>query len=655
MAVFTFDRHAFSRRLGLIVPILGWALWWGILTGFLEIANWQIRDSLARFRLLLGPYNLWLAPAVEVLLFLSVGLLWAGLVFIFPKDRIVCLAIGSYVFLTVLCLALQYPQLHFFAVLLLAGGMGLAGLRHFCAYLPQWHGLVRKTLPILCAGCLIWLLAFPIWWKYEKATAIGRLPPAPPGSPNIVLIVWDTVRAKSLSTYGYSRETSPNLSRLAKEGILFELAIAPSSWTLPSHAAIFTGLPPEVFPTIWGDYLPPEARTLAEVLAEHGYTSAGFVANQMFCSRIHGLNQGFIHYSDFDDPGTEWLLSISLGRRAVCSPRLQRVLGVQNYWGRKSAEKITRDFLRWVGKEAPQPFFVFLNFFDAHQPYFAPPPFAEKFGPKSLRQGIQYDFELRYATVVNPEDLTPTQRQGEQDAYDGAIAYLDACLGRLLDQLHRGGLLDRTVIIVTSDHGEHFGEHGLRDHGNSLYRALLHVPLVIRLPRGEHGGTRVRQPVSLVDLAATICDLAGYPERMPGNSLRRLWEAPSQGGQNNNPPPKAIYAALRPLVPPLVGHIYLDAVIFDRYWFIRSPEGKEELFDWQVDPGEENNLANLPGMIPVVEKLRQLLLEKGTTGKEGIPGPLPLREPTEVVLRGEHNQAENYSPAELPQENPISP
>ena len=653
--MFTFDRLALSRRFGLIVPILGWALWWGILTGFLEIANWHIRDSFARFRLLLGPYNLWLAPAVEVVLFLSVGLFWAGLACIFPKDQIVCLAIASYVSLTVVCLALQYPQIHLLAVLLLAGGTGLASLRHFCARLSQWHELVRKTLPILGAGWLIWLLAFPLWWKYEKSTALGRLPPAPPGSPNVVLIVWDTVRAKSLSTYGYSRETSPNLTQLAEEGILFEFAIAPSSWTLPSHASMFTGLPAEAFPTVWGDYLPEEAETLAEVLADHGYTTAGFVANQIFCSRIHGLNQGFIEYSDFDELSTEWLLSISLGRRAVCSPRLQRIFGVQNYWGRKSAEKITQDFLRWLNKEARQPFFVFLNFFDAHQPYFAPPPFAERFGPKSLRKGIEYDLQLRYATVVNPESLTPTQRQGEQDAYDGAIAYLDACLGQLLDQLRRKGLLDRTVIIVTSDHGEHFGEHGLRDHGNSLYRALLHVPLVIRLPGGEHGGSHVCQPVSLVDLAATVCDLAGLPGKMPGKSLRRFWEVPPERHQEDCGRKEAVYAALRPLVPPLVGQIHLDAVIYDRYWFIRSPEGKEELFDWQADPNEENNLANLPGMVPVIEKLRQLLLEKGTTGKEGITGPLPFREPSELVLRVEHDHPENNSPAEPPQENPISP
>jgi len=628
-------RHSASR-LHLAARILAWALWWGLVTGFLEIVNWQIRDSLARFPLLLGPCNLWLGPAVEALFFVAIGMLWAGLAWIFPSEKIVCAAFSFYVFLAVAALTLLYPQLHVYAVLLLAGGTGLASIRHICPNQAAWDRLLRKTLPILCGASLLWLIGLPLWWGHQRTLALGRVPPAPPGRPNVVLILWDTVRAKSLSTYGYHRQTSPNLTQLAEEGILFELAIAPSSWTLPSHASIFTGLPAEVFPTVWGECLPAEAQTLAEVLAARGYTTAGFVANQFFCSRIHGLNQGFLHYSDFDDLRTEWLLSISLGRRAVCSPKIQRIFGARDYWGRKSAVKITQDFLRWLDGHPREPFFAFLNFFDAHQPYFAPPPLAEKFGPKTLRDGIDYDLQLRYATVVDPENLTSAQRRGEQDAYDGAIAYLDACLGKLVEQLRRRGLLDRTVLVVTSDHGEHFGEHGLRDHGNSLYRPLLHVPLVIRLPHAKHGGSRVPQPASLVDLAATICDLAGFPEVMPGKSLRRFWETHGNPQASDSITPEAVYAALRPLVPPLVGQLHLDAVISERYWFVRSRDGYEELFDWQADPTEEHNLAALPVMAPVVEKLRGLLLEKKAQG------PLLRLEPTELARGTEPQEPANY-------------
>jgi arylsulfatase A-like enzyme len=587
--------------------------------GWLDLANWQVRDLLSAFPLLLGPCNLWLAPIVSTGFFLGIGIFWAASFLITGYQAVLLAARFSFLLLTIVNLLLMYPQIHHLSVGLLSIGITAVGIRHLGKHQRWAEAAIRRTIPALGAATAVWGVGFPIGWQWQEARRFADLPPAAAGSPNIVLIVWDSVRAASLSTYGFQEDTSPHLSRLAEEGILFEMAVAPSSWTLPSHASFFTGIFPEELPTVWGKRLERRYRTLAEVLTQHGYATAGFVANQLFCSRIHGLDQGFIHYEDFTDPRVEWLLSLQVGRRLVCSPRLKDVLGLQTFWGRKPAGKVTEDFLRWLDRRPQRPFFAFLNFFDAHQPYWAPPPYDERFGPVSLRQSIRYDLKLRYATVVDPESLGPEQRRGEEYAYQGAIAYLDACLGRILDGLRARGLLENTVIIVTSDHGEHFGEHGLRDHGNSLYRALLHVPLVIRLPGGSFRGIRIRRPVSLCDLPATLLDLAGAAGQLPGKSWVGLWTGRAEQKEGNAAlAGEPIFAALRPLISPLKGNFHMDAVVWDRYWYIRDHAGNEELFDWLRDRDERVNLVALSGFAPILERCRRLSAEKPPRA-----GPMP--------------------------------
>ena len=179
--------------------------------------------------------------------------------------------------------------------------------------------------------------------------------------------------------------------------------------------------------------------------------------------------------------------------------------------GRKTAAEVNREFLSWLPGRDDRPFFAWLNYFDPHDPYYAPPPYRTWYGDKPA-QGDPGSFG-----VVGASDwggiLSPEETQWQMDAYNSSIAYLDAQLGALFDALRSAGVYDDTVIVVTSDHGEAFGEHDLYGHANSLYRESLHVPLIIRYPKSIPAGQRVAHVVSLRDLAATISDLAGLAPR----------------------------------------------------------------------------------------------------------------------------------------------
>ncbi len=185
---------------------------------------------------------------------------------------------------------------------------------------------------------------------------------------NVLLIVLDTVRAQSLSLNGYERETSPQLERLARRGLSFENAISTSPWTLPGHASMFTGRYPHEVSADWSVPLDATFPTLAEVLASNGYATAGFVANVGYCSYEHGLNRGFAYYSDYQFSLGQFILSSSLGRTVASSDRLRRISGYHELLNRRTAENINNDFLHWLSTRGRQPFFAFLNYYDAHEP-----------------------------------------------------------------------------------------------------------------------------------------------------------------------------------------------------------------------------------------------------------------------------------------------
>ncbi len=397
----------------------------------------------------------------------------------------------------------------------------------------------------------------------------------------MLLIVLDTVRAQNLSLYGYARSTTPELEQLAKAGVVFERALSTSPWTLPSHVSMFTGRFPHEVSADWLTPLDSTYPTLAEVFSASGYVTAGFVANLLYCTYETGLNRGFIHYEDYPISlgmiiQSSWLarLTIDVGLQKITDNRQKLV--------RKSAAELNEDFLRWLSQKDQRPFFVFLNYFDAHAPYLPPKPFDTQFGPK------------RAWPAPPRRTWSPQEIQVAIDAYDGSIAYLDYHLGLLFGELQKRDLLKNTLVIIMSDHGEQFGEHGLFDHGNSLYRPLLHVPLFIAFPSRVPEDIRVHEPVSLRDLPATVMDLVKFEDgpQFPGDSLARYW--------NGSHDPSSLATLLLSEVskginvgewqPVSKGD--MKSLVVNGLHYIKNGDGREELYDFEIDMNEERNLAS---------------------------------------------------------------
>jgi arylsulfatase A-like enzyme len=458
-----------------------------------------------------------------------------------------------------------------------------------------WPALLRRPPPpdasqphptrrdfVIGAGAAIGVAAIGIRGREAliERRAVARIPASSDKLPDVVLVVLDTVRASSLSLHGYTKPTSPNLSRLATQSVTFSRAIAPASWTLPSHASMFTGRWPHELST--GPWSPLDAThpTLAEYLRNRGYLTAGFVANREYCGREFGLSRGFVHYEDYRVTPGQAALYTAFGHTAMQESEFVQSLRTYRNFGRKSAEQLTEDFLRWHAANAgSRPVFAFLNYWDAHDPYTPPRDYAGRFAPPGTHGG---------APPVDPPDSeTLAALQGH---YDASIAYADEQLGILEGELARRGASDDTLLILLSDHGEHFGEHGLMLHGGSLYAQELHVPLLLTHPALAPKGLEQTGAVSLRNLAATVADLAGLGAAapFPGQSLRATWE-----GDNYTDP--VISEAdrvdhLSDRYPAAKGNL-ASLVSGDLHYIWREYDGGEEVYDLSADPAEEHNLA----------------------------------------------------------------
>jgi arylsulfatase A-like enzyme len=323
-----------------------------------------------------------------------------------------------------------------------------------------------------------------------------------PAPPSVILISLDTLRADHLGSWGYARATSPNLDAFARESFVFERAIAPSSWTTPSHASVFTGEHPSVHGAggALGHRLQGRFTTLAELLRRQGHLTAAFTEGAAVAGQL-GFHQGFDSYAN--------------GRGELPHP-----LG--------AAERTFARAADWLERHGDRPFLLFVHTYEIHWPYRAPPHYAELFhgdgvGPLDPRDA-EDDAFLR-------EPLTDAQKANVVAAYDAGIAYTDAVVGRFLELLRRTGELERAIVVIFSDHGEAFWEHGATMHGLSLYDEELHVPLLIRLPGATPPNGRIGRQVALADVFATLVDLLQLDVRVPSDShsLRPLWERGASG------------------------------------------------------------------------------------------------------------------------------
>jgi len=622
---------AAPRRIG-AREVLLLAAWCGLAAGLLEVGARILCRSINPTNRLyqVSRHFVWLAPLTYLLLFLVMGLFLAAVTRLWPRrggwlSRRLIVACAL-----VPALMVAGPQIYVEAWIILALGIAVRlvpwlerhpiGLRRWLLWsFPGLVGLVMIMAGSVVAGD----------WLKERRAASRPLPAA--DSPNVLFIVLDTVRADHLSLYGYGRTTTPKLEQLAKLGIRFENVRATAPWTLPSHASMFTGRWPHELGVEWMTPLREEYLTLAEYLGSHGYATAGFAANTLFCSYDTGINRGFAHYEDYElgplaAVQTAFVvelvfrgvvpLAVKHGRSfdaGLLRPLQEALLGWVLTRDRISARAINRKFVDWLARrrEPRRPFFAFLNYIDAHAPYVAPTVAGHRFGlrPRSFSDADILD---GWRTLFKLE-LPLYYRTLALDAYDNCLAYLDEQLGELFEELQRRGELDRTLVIVTSDHGEGLGEHDLFDHGESLYRTEIGVPLLIVPPARSRSQGVVSETVSLRNLPATIVELVGLKadSSFPGPSLANLWRrsAPDPGaftidgviseltGPNPLDPNQGRSPARQG---PLISLSEGDFV------YIRNEgNGVEELFNERDDPRESSNRAGVEALQPVLNRFRE--------------------------------------------------
>ena len=393
--------------------------------------------------------------------------------------------------------------------------------------------LARWTLPIWLYVSVTGVIVYLMLYQLYPGTGVAR-----PADGPVVFISIDTLRADRLPVYGYPRISTPNIDRLAADGVVFENAYAHSPQTLPSHTSILSGeLPFEhgVRDNI-GFTVRNGQRFLQHYLEEAGFTTGAFVSSYVLREQT-GFSQGFDTFDDDLPPASP---TQPLGQ-------VQR-----------PGEQTMAAALKWL-EGTPRQTFLFAHIYEPHTPYSPPPRFS------------------------------PTSANGAAvgkgaDAYDGEVAYADEIVGELLDRLRARDLYEDSTIVLFSDHGEGLGDHGEEEHGIFLYRETIRVPLIVKLPGSRGSGRRVGTPVQHIDLVPTVLDLAGVSRRpeLRGRSLLPLLEGHGQIAA------ASIYSeSLSPRYH--FGWSELYALSDDRYRFIRAPE--DELYDLTQDPAESKSIA----------------------------------------------------------------
>ena len=596
-------------RLG---PAIRFACWAGLVAGVGEFAYLALRHHVRNLLLFQGsdPNVYWVAPLANASLFVILVGVLALLARRWPRLFRPAAVIGVLAFLLTTSILLLIPPLHPGAVLLFGLGIGVQAGRLLPRYESALTRLVRVTLPAGLALVTVAAIAIPLVRRTVAQRSERRLVAAMPGAPNVLLIILDTVRSLNLSAYGYARSTTPGLERWAARGVRFEHAFSTAPWTLPSHASILTGREAHELSASWQSALDGAFPTLAETLRDRGYRTGGFVANTAYCSRETGIARGFITYDDYRVDFDRFVSSASITRRIVDPRAVRRIFWGGDMLGRKPAPVISQAFLDWVGQDSSRPFFAFLNYYDAHVPYLPPAPYRERFqepgGP------------LEPNLIREPSDTTPWPAErvrGLESAYDGALAYLDTQIDSLLVTLDRRGLLANTLIILTSDHGEEFNEHGVILHGNTLYRPSVEVPLLVWFPGRIPSARVVQAPVTNRRVPATVLDLLGIANHsFPGPSLADAWREHSEA-----PRPNPIFTSVRhawqiPAWYP-VAKGDMVAVADSGFRLIRNGDGHEELYDESNDPLEQDNLLGAREHEGTAARLRRMIDEASKAGR----------------------------------------
>lgn len=587
------------------------ALTLGAAGGLLESASHLVYHRFFGARIPLGAYLLWMPAAADAALLAVVALLLWGLHRAWPRGVTPARMVGVLVALAALAPLLRFDRvLGLVTVDLLAAGIGVQAAQRLG---PRLAGLRRAAAtagPALLL--LVVLLAVGVEWRYRRLerSAMAALPAPVAGARNVLLLVLDTVRSMNLSLYGYDRATTPVLDSLAQHGaVRFDRAYATAPWTLPSHASIMTGHWEHELSADWQVPLDDADSTLAEVLDRAGYRTGGFVANLAYLGRNMGIDRGFARYVGHQAGVIQVLRSAAMTTWVTNWPGMARILPpMREDYRRKTVREVNALFLDWLDATPGRPFFAFLNYFDAHHGYLPAAPFDTSFSSPAYPP----------PPVPRHGGTDPKENPRPMREYDQAIATIDHEIGQLLAALRARGELEQTVVIVTADHGEEFGEHGMYGHGHTLYTPGLQVPLVVLGPGLDSAPPEVPAAVSLRDLPATVLELAlrRGPAPFPGHSLARYWEGAAPIGPDSLLVGSRYAANRADWYPTSKGD--LNGAVAGADLYVREADGHEELFDVLSDPWQGSNLAGSAGRDSALQAFRGLL--ERTVGP-----PVPVR------------------------------
>ncbi len=445
--------------------------------------------------------------------------------------------------------------------------------------------------------------------------AVGACAPAPPPTlPNILLIVVDTLRADRLGVNGNARGLTPFLDQVGARGAVFRNAYAPTSWTCPSVASLFTSryVSQHHVDRFEASIADGEV-TLAEALAGRGYVGGGFSANLRMLE-ANGYGQGFASWHAYarDDGG---------------GPKPRGAL-------------LRRESMAWlqpVLRQRDQPVLLYLQYMEPHAPYDPGEPWRSRF----VRETAPVSDDVARGKLTATQPLQPAEIERLAQLYDGEVAAVDAEIRALFDELERSGFLRNAVIVITADHGEEFGEHGVMTHGRTLFNGVMHVPLIVVAP-GYPAGRVVDDPVSLVDIAPTLLELTGSSPAptFEGRSLVPLLQSAWV--------PAALWARTLDLVQ---GHDVIaeiephgevdtrkhsQAIVRGTRKLLVDPRGDGALFDLYSDPGETTPLgaasADVAGrMLSALAQRHRDLTSRAVTPGSNVR---PIDDATKEQLRG---------------------
>jgi arylsulfatase A-like enzyme len=481
----------------------------------------------------------------------------------------------------------------------------------------HWRAVLERHLPRAGLGLASVVATLCVWpllrfatddWKVSSAPATAVEPEPLRGEhPNVLLISIDTLRADHLGSYGSPFGLTPNLDRLAAEGVALSQAVTTSPWTLPAIASLHTALLPRHHGAGWisnrrdplgRSPLPPSLWTLAGALSESGYRTGAVVTNP-YLSLRYGLGAGFDDYTNVTIESEAFL---SFRRTAAMA--ILRLLRPEVSVGDRGA-RVSARALSWierVSRETSAPYFLWVHYVDPHSPYSAPEATDHKsFRGDSLLGGGRGFLGAR--GPVSPDvarlrsgelRLSEPEKEEVRALYRAEVAGVDAAVGDLLDGLRRLGLEEHTLVVAVSDHGEEFWEHGGVEHGHTVYEEVVRVPALLRWPRGLPAGGRVESVVSLVDLAPTIADLAGapLPDGADGRSLALLL----RGGAL---PERAAMVESMLFAEERIG------VRTATHKLVRWGDGRVELYDLWSDPGERGAPAE-PALLADLGELAEV-------------------------------------------------